>query len=56
MIKWIIILLVIAVIASALGYSRVSRVAGRAAAVLIIVGLIIVAVVLWLFSLAAGAG
>ena len=54
MIKWIIILLIISVIAGALGYRGVAGGAQKIAFILIGVVLFIVAVVLLLFAVAGG--
>jgi uncharacterized membrane protein YtjA (UPF0391 family) len=54
MIKWIVILLVVSVIASALGYRGVAGTTSRIASFLIAAVLIVVAVVLLLFGWAGG--
>jgi uncharacterized membrane protein YtjA (UPF0391 family) len=54
MIKWIIILFVIAIIAGALGFRGVAGAASKLAFLLIAVGLAFVAVVLLLFAWAGG--
>ena len=54
MIKWIVILLVVSVIAGALGYRGVAGTTSRIASLLIAAVLVIVVVVLLLFALAGG--
>jgi uncharacterized membrane protein YtjA (UPF0391 family) len=54
MIKWIIILFVIAIIAGALGFRGVAGAASKLAFLLIAVGLAILAVILLLFAWAGG--
>ncbi|HEY4191571.1 MAG TPA: DUF1328 family protein [Mesorhizobium sp.] len=54
MIKWIIILLIVSVIAGALGFRGVAGTTSRIASFLIAVALVIVAVVLLLFAWAGG--
>ena len=54
MIKWIVILLIVSVIAGALGYRGVAGATSRIASLLIAAVLVIVVVVLLLFGLAGG--
>lgn len=54
MIKWIVILLVVSVIASALGYRGVAGTTSRLASFLIAAVLVVVVVVLLLFGWAGG--
>lgn len=54
MIKWILILLVVSVIAGALGYRGVAGTASRLASFLVAALLVIVAVTLLLFAWAGG--
>jgi uncharacterized membrane protein YtjA (UPF0391 family) len=54
MIKWIVILLIVSVVAGALGFRGVAGTTSRIASFLIAVLLVVVAVVLLLFALAGG--
>ncbi|MGN6465981.1 MAG: DUF1328 domain-containing protein [Rhizobiaceae bacterium] len=54
MIKWIVILFVVAIIAGALGFRGVAGAASKLAFLLIAIGLAFVAVVLLLFAWAGG--
>ncbi|HET7595912.1 MAG TPA: DUF1328 domain-containing protein [Burkholderiales bacterium] len=54
MIKWIIILFIIAIIAGALGFRGVAGAASKLAFLLIAIGLAFIAVVLLLFAWAGG--